>query len=98
SDDIKNVAKDYPDKKFACIDMNVAPGEALPANVVALKFKEEEGSYLVGALAGYLTKTNKVGFVGGMQIPLIKKFEAGYVAGVKRANPKASVDIKYSGV
>jgi basic membrane protein A len=97
SDDILSVAKDYPNKHFACIDMNV-PAEGLPPNVVALKFKEEEGSYLVGALSGYMTKTGRVGFVGGMQIPLIKKFEAGYVAGVKKANPSATVDIKYAGV
>ena len=97
SDDILSVAKDFPNKHFACVDMNV-PADGLPANVVALKFKEEEGSYLVGALSGYMTKTNRVGFVGGMQIPLIKKFEAGYVAGVKKANPSANVDIKYAGV
>ncbi len=98
SDDILAVAKDFPTKHFACVDMNVPESGELPANVVALKFKEEEGSYLVGALSGWLTKSNKVGFVGGMQIPLIKKFEAGYVAGVKRANPAATVDVKYAGV
>ncbi|MGH7725444.1 MAG: BMP family lipoprotein [Candidatus Eiseniibacteriota bacterium] len=98
SDDILAVAKDFPEKKFACIDMNVPADGVLPANVVALKFKEEEGSYLVGALSGWLTKTNKVGFVGGMQIPLIKKFEAGYVAGVAKANPRCAVDVKYAGV
>lgn len=97
SDDIKNVAKDYPDKKFACIDMNVTPGETLPANVVALKFKEEEGSYLVGALAGLLSKTHKVGFLGGMEIPLIKKFEAGYKAGVAKVAPETKVVVKYAG-
>jgi len=98
SDDILAVAKDFPQKKFACVDMNVPASGTLPANVVALKFKEEEGSYLVGALSGWMTKTNKLGFVGGMQIPLIKKFEAGYVAGVKKANPAATVDVKYAGV
>jgi basic membrane protein A len=98
SDDVLAVAKDYPAKNFACVDMNVPANGMLPSNVVALNFKEEEGSYLVGALSGYLTKTNKLGFVGGMQIPLIKKFEAGYVAGVKKANPAASVDVKYAGV
>lgn len=98
SDDVLSVAKDFPAKKFACVDMNVPADGVLPANVVALKFKEEEGSYLVGALAGWLSKTHKVGFVGGMQIPLIKKFEVGYAAGVKRADPAASVDVKYAGV
>jgi basic membrane protein A len=98
SDDVLSVAKDFPAKKFACVDMNVPADGVLPPNVTALKFKEEEGSYLVGALSGWLTKTNKLGFVGGMQIPLIKKFEAGYVAGVKKANPAATVDVKYAGV
>ena len=98
SDDVIAVAKDFPAKKFACVDMNVPADGALPPNVEAIKFREEEGSYLVGALSGWLTKTNRVGFVGGMQIPLIKKFEAGYTAGVKKANPAASVDVKYAGV
>ena len=98
SDDILAVAKDFPQKKFACVDMNVPETGELPANVVALKFKEEEGSYLVGALSGWLTQSKKVGFVGGMQIPLIKKFEAGYVAGVKKADPAVTVDVKYAGV
>jgi basic membrane protein A and related proteins len=97
SDDVKTVAKDFPNKKFACIDMNVAPGETLPPNVVALKFKEEEGSYLVGALSGLLTKTHTVGFLGGMEIPLIKKFEAGYRAGVAKVSPKTKVLVKYAG-
>jgi basic membrane protein A len=97
SDDVKTVAKDFPNKKFACIDMNVAPGETLSPNVVALKFKEEEGSYLVGALAGLLSKTHVVGFLGGMQIPLIKKFEAGYRAGVSKVSPQTKVLVKYAG-
>ena len=97
SDDVKTVAKDFPNKKFACIDMNVAPGETLPPNVVALKFKEEEGSYLVGALSGLVTKTHTVGFLGGMEIPLIKKFEAGYRAGVAKVAPKTKVLVKYAG-
>lgn len=97
TDDIKALAKEFPNQRFACIDYTVTPGEVLPPNLVALKFREEEGSFLVGALAGYLTKTNKVGFVGGMEIPLIRKFQAGYAAGVKAANPKAQVLVKYAG-
>jgi basic membrane protein A len=97
SDDIKAVAAEFPDKKFACIDMNVKEGETLPPNVVALKFKEEDGSYLVGAIAGLVTQRNVVGFLGGMEIPLIKKFEAGYLAGVRRVNPGAEVLVKYAG-
>ena len=97
SDDIKIVAQEFPGKQFACIDMNVAEGETLPSNLVALKFKEEDGSFLVGALAGLLTQTNAVGFLGGMEIPLIKKFEAGYTAGVRQVNPRTRVVVKYAG-
>ena len=97
SDDIKTVAQEFPEKQFACVDMNVAEGEVLPPNLVALKFKEEDGSFLVGALTGLVTETNTVGFLGGMEIPLIKKFEAGYTAGVKHVNPNARVLVKYAG-
>lgn len=97
TDDIKQLAEEFPDTKFACVDYTVREGETLPPNLVALKFKEEEGSYLVGALAGKLTKTGTVGFVGGMEIPLIKKFEAGYRAGVQAARPGAKVIVKYAG-
>jgi basic membrane protein A len=97
TDDIKALAKEFPAKKFACIDYTVTPGDTLPPNLVALKFKEEEGSYLVGALAALTSKTHKVGFVGGMEIPLIRKFQAGYVAGVKSVDPKCEVLVKYAG-
>jgi len=97
TDDIRRLAQEFPEKKFAAVDYTLTEGETIPPNLVALKFKEEEGSYLVGALAGLLTRTQKVGFVGGMQIPLIKKFEAGYVAGVRATNPEAEVLIKYAG-
>jgi basic membrane protein A len=97
SDDVKSLAKEFPNKKFACIDFTVTPGETLPPNLVALKFKEEEGSYLVGALAALLSKTHKVGFVGGMEIPLIRKFQAGFVAGVHAMDPGTGVLVKYAG-
>jgi len=97
TDDVRALAKEFPDKKFGCIDYTINPGDTLPPNLVALKFREEEGSFLVGALSALLTKTNKLGFVGGMEIPLIRKFQAGYVAGVKAVNPKAQVLVKYAG-
>jgi basic membrane protein A and related proteins len=97
TDDIRALAVEFPEKKFACVDYTLNPGDTLPPNLVALKFKEEEGSYLVGALAALVSTTGKVGFVGGMQIPLIKKFEAGYVAGVRAVDPRAQVIIKYAG-
>ncbi len=64
-------------------------------NVASLTFAEEQGSYLVGVAAGKKTKTNKVGFIGGVNTPLIQKFQAGYEAGVKAANPSATVTAKY---
>lgn len=99
SEDVNRVAKDFPDTKFACVDY-VPPAKEtdIPANVVGLKFKEEEGAFLVGAIAALETKTNKIGFVGGMQSPLIKKFEAGYKAGAKYANPKCEVIANYAGM
>ncbi|MFI5372947.1 MAG: BMP family protein, partial [Candidatus Eisenbacteria bacterium] len=97
TDDMHKLAVEFPDKKFACIDYTVNPGDTLPPNLTALKFKEEEGSFLVGALAALTSKTGKVGFVGGMQIPLIKKFEAGYIAGVHAVRPKTQVMVKYAG-
>jgi basic membrane protein A len=69
-----------------------------PPNVAALKFREEEGSFLVGALAALVGKSKKVGFVGGMDIPLIHKFEAGYRAGVKYVCPDCEVIAQYAGV
>jgi basic membrane protein A len=97
SDDIRNLATEFPNVNFACVDYTVNPNDTLPPNLAALTFKEQEGSFLVGALAALLSKTGKIGFVGGMEIPLIKKFEAGYRAGAKAANPKVEVLVKYAG-
>ncbi|HQT92045.1 MAG TPA: BMP family ABC transporter substrate-binding protein [Candidatus Kryptobacter bacterium] len=98
TDDITNVAKDFPDKKFACIDYSYDSTKALPNNLIAIEFRENEGSFLVGAIAGLMTKTNTVGFIGGMESPLIRKFQAGYQAGVKYVNPKCKVLVAYAGV
>jgi len=97
TDDILRLAEEFPDVKFACIDFTVTEGQVLPPNLVALKFREEEGSFLVGALAALLSRTGTIGFVGGMQIPLIKKFEAGYRAGAQAAVPGTKVLVKYAG-
>lgn len=89
-DDLKKIAPANPKTTFAIVDSVVEAD-----NVKSLVFAEEQGSYLVGAAAGLKTKTNKVGFIGGVEMELIKKFEAGFVAGVKATNPGATVDIKY---
>ena len=83
---LDNVAPDYPDTNFAIIDF-VVPHP----NVKSIVFKEHEGSYLVGLIAGMTTASNTVGFVGGMDIPLIRRFGCGYVQGVKAANPDINV-------
>jgi Uncharacterized ABC-type transport system, periplasmic component/surface lipoprotein len=92
-DALKEVAPRFPDVKFAIIDGD-APD--LP-NCVSYKFREEQGSFLAGALAGAVTKTNTLGFIGGEEMPLIKKFEVGYKAGVQTTNPKAKVVVGYVG-
>jgi basic membrane protein A and related proteins len=79
------------------VDYSVTEGKAIPENLLALKFKEQEGSFLVGALAALVAKSGKIGFVGGMNIPLIRKFEAGYKAGAKHVNPKVEVIAAYAG-
>lgn len=98
TDDINNIAKEFPDKKFACIDYSVDPTKKIADNIQAIEFKEEEGSFLVGALAAYTSKTNKVGFIGGMESSLIRKFESGYKQGVKYANPNCSILSAYVSV
>lgn len=98
TDEITKMAEEFPNRKFACVDYTITPGKTIPPNLIALEYKEEEGSFLVGALAGLTTKTNVVGFVGGMESPLIKKFEKSYTAGVKYVNPGCKVLIGYAGV
>lgn len=96
---VETVAKENPKAKFLLIDSPILDAKGAPQalpNVRTVVFKEEEGSFLVGALAGLVAK-EKVGFVGGMEIPLIKKFEAGFRAGVKTTNPKAQVLVQYTG-
>lgn len=83
---LSEVAPDYPDTKFTIIDMVVDQ-----PNVRSVVFNEHEGSYLVGMMAGMATKTNTVSFIGGMDIPLIRKFACGYTQGVKAVNPDATV-------
>jgi len=96
SSDVDRVAADFPRTRFACIDYAPPPTGA-PPNVAGLVFHEEEGSYLVGGVAGLMTKTGHVGFVGGMQTPLIRKFEAGYEAGVHAVCGGCTVHSAYAG-
>jgi len=94
SDAVNAVAPDYPDISFAVVD-GFDPDEEPNDNVAYLGFAENEGSFLVGVAAAEKTQTDRVGFVGGVHNDLIKKFEAGYVAGAKAVNPGITVDVKY---
>jgi basic membrane protein A len=97
STDVNVVARAFPRTRFACIDYAPPMDGQIPANVSGLTFREEEGSFLVGAVAGLLTKTRHVGFVGGMDIPLIHKFEAGFRAGALEVCPDCQVHVAYAG-
>jgi basic membrane protein A and related proteins len=89
---LTKVAEEYPDTHFAIIDDSSL---AEVPNVASLVFAEEQGSFLVGAAAALKTETDHVGFVGGVEVPLIQKFQAGYEAGVKAVNPDITVDVTY---
>ncbi|MCK6421634.1 MAG: BMP family ABC transporter substrate-binding protein [Aquabacterium sp.] len=89
---IEKVSKDFPKLSFVIIDSVVKQ-----PNVESIVFKEHEGSFLVGMMAAIASKSGKVGFVGGMDIPLIRKFQCGYEQGVKYANPKAEIYANMTG-
>ncbi|WP_328956503.1 BMP family ABC transporter substrate-binding protein [Kitasatospora purpeofusca] len=89
---VEKVAKENPNTKFAIID---SASDTQPSNVTSLTFSEQEGSYLAGVAAALKTKTKHVGFIGGVQTELIKKFEAGYRAGVKSVDPSIPVEVTY---
>lgn len=95
SRDMVEVARAFPTTRFACVDY--AGDAATPANLAGLRFREEEGSFLVGAAAGLESRTRHVGFVGGMNIELIQRFEAGYRAGVRATCPTCEVHVAYAG-
>ena len=91
TDDLNRVAKSFPSKHFAGVDYAVTPGKNSPANVTALEFREQEAAFLGGVIAALTSKSKKLGFVGGMDAPQIRKFAAGFRAGAKWADPKTEV-------
>jgi basic membrane protein A len=88
---LANVAKDFPKTRFAIVD----DASLKDPNVTSLVFAENEGSYLVGAIAAQASKSKNVGFIGGVNTPLITKFEAGFTAGAKAVTPDIKVQVKY---
>jgi len=89
---VEEIAKQQKDHHFAIVDSEVDQ-----PNVASILFKEQEASFLAGVAAAMTTKSNKIGFIGGVESAVIERFEAGFVAGVKAANPDATVDIQYAG-
>jgi basic membrane protein A len=88
---LKKVAAEFPDIKFAIID----DSSITAANVTNLVFAENQGSFLVGVIAAQASKTGTIGYIGGVNTPLLQKFEAGYTAGAKAVNPSIKVQVKY---
>ena len=91
---VKSVSQDNPDTDFAHIDVTY---DSPPENVKAIEFAEDEGSFLAGSLAGYATETDKVGFIGGVDVPLINSFEEGFEQGAEYVNNEVEVYIDYVG-
>ena len=91
---VSEAAELNPEQKYACID---AFFPEPTDNLIGVLFKEQEPSFLVGYIAGKMTETNKVGFVGGVAFDVIFRFEYGFRAGVKYANPDCEVDVQYAG-
>ena len=89
---LEKVAREFPQRRFVLIDAVLA----LP-NVRSISFKEHEGSFLAGLLAGMASKSGRVGFVGGMDIPLIRRFQCGYEQGARHANPQVQVRANMTG-
>ena len=94
AEDIKTQAENYPDLNFAIIDETY---DEIPENVTPILFKENEAAFLTGLIAGKMTKTNEVGFIGGMENQVIYRFLYGYEYGVNQANDKADVKVQFAG-
>lgn len=88
---IQLISEQYPETMFAIVDTVVNE-----PNVASITFAEHEGSFLVGVAAALKTKTNKIGFIGGVDSPVINKFEVGFIAGVHSINPNITIDVKYA--
>ena len=94
AEDIKTQAENYPDLNFAIIDETY---DEIPENVTPILFKENEAAFLTGLIAGKMTKTNEVGFIGGMENQVIYRFLYGYEYGVNQANDEADVKVQFAG-
>ena len=92
SDAIKEGAELYPDQNFVIVDEELTD----ISNVKSILFNAQESAYLAGLVAGKTTKTDNVGFIGGMQLPTVDTFKYGFMAGVKAVNPDATIQVQYA--
>jgi basic membrane protein A len=95
ADSVKEAAETYPNQTFAMIDSSYDEGEEIPSNVRPILFNEEQAGYLTGLIAGKMTKTNTVSWIGGFDIPSCTPFYTGYEKGAKEANPNVKVLKQY---
>ena len=93
SQTIQQAAKDYPEQKFIIVDETY---ENIPENVESILFHAEQSAYLVGLIAGKMTETNNVGFIGGIDMSVINTFKYGYMAGIKTSNPNCEIQTQYA--
>lgn len=93
-DAVLSIAQSNPEANLGIVDSALEGQE----NVVSISFKENEGAFLAGVVAASMTESNKIGFVGGMEIPVIQRFHAGFVAGAKEVNPDVEILVNYAGV
>ncbi len=98
SRDIALIARDFPETSFACIDYAGDPGQELPSNLSGIVFDDRKGSFLAGAMAALVTRTNTIGFIGGMESNVIRRFHDGYVAGARSVNPDITIISGYIGM
>lgn len=103
SEKLHQLALKFPRKTFVCVDYSMRRDDKgrplpLPPNLAGLAFREEEGSYLVGAVAALTSKTGTIGFIGGMDNAIIRRFQAGYLAGARAVRPDIRVLSKYAGI
>jgi basic membrane protein A len=98
TDTVTQVAEANPNAKFVLIDSTAVGADKKPlANVASINFKEQEAAYLAGLIAGMTTKTNKIGFVGGIKSGPVVRFLAGFEAGIKQSNPTVHLDTAFLG-
>jgi basic membrane protein A len=98
TDDITTIAQEFPEKKFVCIDYNPQPGARIPSNLSGIVFEEKKGSFLAGAIAALESKTGTVGFIGGMDSNIIRKFETGFAEGARFVRPDIKVITGFIGM